>query len=675
MMKLVKQLIKKVLGDTESRSFEQTLFIGMIIFGIFESILMTISNIFNKDHIDTLITLSILIFCTNAYYFARYKKKYFLMSTFLLTAFVDYVAYFNTGGINGPIPYILILLLAFVLIYSPLKRHFGIFVFLATGMFIIFFIEYLFPQLVISPYKTQNILNTQLLVVIIVSMCLFFVSIYFLRKSYDNERIKNQLQKELLEKAAYQKSMFFINISHEIKTPLTLVENYLDKYIERWGEDDELVIMRQNIQKMRRDILDYLNFENLERGRVSYDKPEVFSLSKFIEEKIVLFISYAKNKGILLNHNITPDIYVKINLKGIEQVLNNLLENAVKYTPERGEININLKSDENYVEFIVQNNGVVIPSEQIPHLFEPFYQLSQEKYNTQGMGMGLYIVKKILDITGGQIQVDSSKEQGVVFRVQLPFCKEKRTNEHLVSSSIVPNINPIMPKALDSAYSVKKQCLLIAEDQNDLLSYLVGELNENYNVFVADNGLAALERLESMPIPELIISDIMMDKMDGYELLEKTLADERFSFIPFIFLTAKDTTEEKVAGLDLGALDFITKPFSIDELKMKIKTIINQKTRISEAAIREVKKQFADTYSLNNKKKFEDIFNLNALKYNLTVREKEIISYIRKGSKYEEIAEILYISDHTVNRHVQNIYKKTDSTTKIGLINKMYKDV
>jgi DNA-binding NarL/FixJ family response regulator len=160
--------------------------------------------------------------------------------------------------------------------------------------------------------------------------------------------------------------------------------------------------------------------------------------------------------------------------------------------------------------------------------------------------------------------------------------------------------------------------------------------------------------------------------MDGYELLEKTLADERFAHIPFIFLTAKNTSEEKISGLDMGALDFITKPFSISELKMKIKTIISQKERISEAAIREIKKQFTDAQHLSKKQKNEEIFDINALKYNLTAREKEVITYIRQGLKYEKIGEILHISERTVTRHVQNIYNKTDSTTKIALIDKMF---
>ena len=381
----------------------------------------TIINIYNKLYFHTVISSFLVVLCLVIYYFARFKKRYFFISGPIFVATAICIAYFTTLGIHGPIPFFIIIFFVFVFVYNPPKWYFKIFIFFTLGLFALFFIEYRFPKLVGNPFKSQNEIYIHLLLSFMYCFLLSSASIYFLRKSYDNERIKNQKQKELLEKTAYQKSMFFINLSHEIKTPLTLVENYLARYIERKGEDEELVIMRQNIQKMRRDILDYLNFENLERGAISYEEQEVLSMSNLLEGKIGLFIDYASTKGIVINYYIEPNVNVKANLKGMEQVLNNLLENAVKYTPVQGEINVNLKNEKNTVKLLIQNSGVVISTDQIPHLFEPFYQLSQEKQNAQGMGMGLYIVKKILDSTGGQIQVSSSNDLGVVFSVLLPL--------------------------------------------------------------------------------------------------------------------------------------------------------------------------------------------------------------------------------------------------------------
>jgi DNA-binding NarL/FixJ family response regulator len=148
--------------------------------------------------------------------------------------------------------------------------------------------------------------------------------------------------------------------------------------------------------------------------------------------------------------------------------------------------------------------------------------------------------------------------------------------------------------------------------------------------------------------------------------------DERFSHIPFIFITAKAEPKEKIMSLNKGAFDFITKPFLMEELGMKIKAIIEQKNRISAAAIRDIKKQFTNDNLIGTIQKQDDIFNMNALTFNLTDREKEIILLVRDGLDYEKIADSLHISKHTVNRHVQNIYEKTCANSKTTLINKLF---
>jgi signal transduction histidine kinase/DNA-binding NarL/FixJ family response regulator len=535
-------------------------------------------------------------------------------------------------------------------------------------------IWFIYPLLITNHYKTQQMHQIDLFIGTITIMFLSSFCVYFFRRSYEQERAKNQHQKVLLEKLNDQKSMFFINLSHEIKTPLTLVENYLEKYIQRKGEDEELLIMRYNVQKMHRDILDYLNFENLERGRVSYSKTDVLLLNKFLEEKIEIFTPYAEKGELKLEFDIEPDILVHVNLQGIDQVLNNLLENAVKYTPRQGIINVSLKKDSNIAKIVIQNSGTEIAADQIPHLFEPFYQLAHPKLNKQGMGMGLYIVKQILDSMGSHIEVFSSKELGVIFSVSIPVIlnpgsisteKQKHTAPKLSLSSL-------SSKAADSTYLPNRPCLLLVEDNIELLQYLAEQLGDSYNVYVAINGEVALQRLETIPIPDLIISDIMMDTMNGHELLEKTLADERWTHIPFIFLTAKDDKETKMQSLAMGAIDFIAKPFLIQEVKLKIKTFREQIQRISAASIRDIKKQYSDVYLTNIKQNQEKLFETNAAHHSLTTREKEIILHLKQGMEYETIANQLHISKHTVNRHVQNIYEKVGVNSKAALIDKLF---
>jgi signal transduction histidine kinase/DNA-binding NarL/FixJ family response regulator len=669
---MMKQLIRKIVGTTDECSFEEMLYHGICFFGFIAGLMLTIVSFISQTYIGVMISLLITAFLGIMYYFARFKRRYFFFGLYSCSTLIAMAGYFLSAGIHGPTPYFFLIILVLALAYNPVKLHARIFAFHVTLICVIFLIEYGFPQLVINPCKTPQILHNMVVMGMIVSLFLIFMSIYFLRKSYDEERKKNQQQKALLEKASYQKSMFFINLSHEIKTPLTLVENYLAQYIERKGEDDELVVMQQNVRKMRKDILDYLNFENLERGRVSYDKTEPLLLSKFLETKAELFLPYAENKNIALQFNIEPDVIVKVNLQGIDQVLNNLLENAVKYTPASGTINMKLEGDTLNARLTIQNSGTEIPASQLPHLFEPFYQMSHEKLNAQGIGMGLYIVKKILDCMGGQIHVLSNKEQGVVFSVLLPLGAGSVLNIEPVIMQPIHGISVQTSKAVDSTYMTNRPNLLLVEDNNELLKYMAEQLGGSYNIYVAEHGAIAVAKLENIAVPDLIISDIMMDTMDGYQLLEATLNDERYSHIPFVFITAKDKPEEKVESLALGALDFITKPFLMPELKVKIKTIIEQKKRISDAVIRDMKKQFAGDYFVSLKQKQNEVFNANTLNYGLSSREKEVAMCIKEGLDYEKIAEQLHISRHTVNRHVQNIYEKTGANSKISLVDKLF---
>jgi len=665
----MKKLLNKVIGTTDNYLFEEVLYNGMCFFAFLGGFAAAVINLIYGMYAEIIFALLVAVFDGAMYYLGRFKKRYYFMSLYIFTVLLTSISYFRGYGFQGPISFYLLVIFIYAMVYNPVKLHVKVFAFYLFILGALFFIEYQFPQLILNPYKTKDVLHNDIVLGILIGVFMLFFGIYFLRQSYDNEKEKNQQQKALLEKNANEKTMFFINLSHEIKTPLTLAENYLEKYIQEKGEDEKLLIIRQNIQKMRRDILDYLNVENIERGNASYKDLATVPLSKLLQEKINLFAGYTRNKGVALDYDIYPDVFVQTNLKGIDQVLNNLLENAAKYTPEGEKINICLKTEKSKAKLIVQNGGAVISPEQLSHLFDPFYQLSNEKQNAQGIGMGLFIVKKVLDSTGGQIEVDSSKELGVIFTITFPMgTKDEATDLPAVINTIMPTIGPTIPKATDSQYEMDKPCLMLVEDNNELLNYLVGELRGHYNVFVADNGLTAINRLEKIPVPELIISDIMMDTMDGYELLE----NEKFSHIPFIFLTAKNTSQEKILGLGSGALDFITKPFSIDELRMKIKTVISQKARISDAAIREIKKRFTDDYHIRIKQKNDEIFNVNTLKYNITAREREVILHIQKGLTNKKIGEQLHIAENTVTTHLQNIYEKTGTSSKIELLNRMF---
>lgn len=620
----------------------------------------------------SVIPILLMFICLVAYLQARYRQQYYFLLVYISTELTLIVAYFMGFGIRGTVPYFLMSFPIFALAYNPISRHVKILSIQVLLICLLFITEFIFPDWVLNPYTSELNVYVDYSLSILSCIGLMFIGIYFLRKSYDELLKKNDEQKELIEENSKHKSMYFINLSHEIKTPLTLIENYLNRYIDRKGEDEELLVMRRNIGKMRRDIVTYLNIENIGRGKMLYADAEVFSLDKFLSEKLEYFSHYANSEHITINNDIEPSVLIKASSDGIDQVLNNLLDNAVKYTPNQGLIHVTLKKETSTAKVIVRNSGAIISADELTHLFEPFYQLSRKKMNAQGIGMGLYTVKSIIDTIGGEISVTSNESIGVEFLISLPLSTENipTTNPSISLPEIT--VAAQTTKVSDLTYYTNRSTIMIVEDNADMLRFLAEEFNKTYNVFVAENGVVALQKLENIPIPDLIVSDIMMDEMDGYELFEHTLANNRLAHIPFIFLTAKNEPATKAQGYEMGALDFIAKPFSINDLALKVKSIIDYKARTTNVSLQNMKQKFLESQQLQSKQQANDIFNSNALKYNITTREKEVAQLVKQGLKYDDIAKKLNISEHTVNRHVQNMYDKTNANTKFGLIEKLF---
>jgi two-component system, sensor histidine kinase ChiS len=210
--------------------------------------------------------------------------------------------------------------------------------------------------------------------------------------------------------------------------------------------------------------------------------------------------------------------------------------------------------------------------------------------------------------------------------------------------------------------------IMIIEDNLDMLSYLLTKLcARNYNVLVAVNGSEAIKRLKANTLmPELFICDVMMDTMDGYQFREIISKDVKYNRIPFIFLTAKSEKADKVKGLKLGAIDYIMKPFSINELMQKIESIINLTGKKKELFINTILKT-----SIETKPSSDERFNFNCIQFGLTQREIEIVKSIEKGSSYKEIGTNLFISYRTVEKHVQHIFKKVEVGNKVELLKKL----
>lgn len=499
--------------------------------------------------------------------------------------------------------------------------------------------------------------------VVFIALVIFTSKFYFENKKKESIIIKQKDELEsfnkYLKQTNEQKTNFFINLAHETKTPLTLIDNYLEKDIKKRGASEEIEIVKQNIYKLQRDMINFLDIEKIDRKQIFYNHNQIIDFSNILSLKIIMFKEIANKKDIKIKSEIEENIYIKIDPYAIDRIINNLIDNAIKYTKNGGYIDVSLKLNNGKVEFIIRDTGIGISKEEQENIFKPYYQVSHNKSNIQGIGMGLNITKKIIDEVGGKIEVESKINEGTKFTIRLK--KHILTDKDIIQEMIeystpVSNITDI--KLKEEKYNESKNNIFIVEDNLEMLSYLQDNLLDKYNVFYAKNGKEALEKLKNIPKPDIIIADIMMDVMDGYEFYENIKKGEVFTDIPFLFLTAKSGINEKIKALSKGAIDFISKPFDLNELLFKLNNILEVNIKHEKKFIESIyKTSKVQLKEVDNKIEAIDYDKLKG-KYNLSNKEVEICKLIKEGLMNKEIGQRLNKAESTIKNYIKIIFEK-----------------
>jgi signal transduction histidine kinase/DNA-binding NarL/FixJ family response regulator len=484
------------------------------------------------------------------------------------------------------------------------------------------------------------------------------------------KRVKQRTKK--LENVMEAKKTTFINLAHETKTPLTLINNYLNEYIEKHGENQEIKVIKNNVKRLTNDIVNFFDVESYERGFSMYNHDRVSNFTSLLRDKVALFEVVANKKQIKLSADVESNLYVKAHPGAVDRIVNNLMENAIKYSDSGASIQVRLFSENDKVVFRVKDSGHGIPEILKDKVFEPYYKLSVPGRNSDGMGMGLSIVKKIVSDVNGTIDLTSQVGEGTEMTVYLPIAygPDEVVKEGVSSEDINFAYNQIL---LEESIDGDRPFILVVEDNVEMLTFLRNKLHSKFNVAVARNGREALERLNSLSSLDLIISDVMMNDMDGLEFCKAVNSVERHAHIPFIFLSAKSSTEDRLAGLSLGAVAYLDKPFRVEELIAKVESILMNRKRQREAVVSKAYQAvFTDKHephrSVSSKR---CAFTDNCRKYHLTAREVEVIRLLIKGIPYKVISADLSISEKTVGKHVSNIFAKVGVNNKIELISRL----
>ncbi|MCA9731494.1 MAG: response regulator [Deferribacteres bacterium] len=442
---------------------------------------------------------------------------------------------------------------------------------------------------------------------------LFVLSvIWWRRNDLKRQRIRNELQNQRFEAQKLRevdelKTRFFANISHEFRSPLTLILGPVERMLSKAPNSfyqQNLTMMHRNAQRLLQLINQLLDLSRLEARQMHltlYRMDAGFLLRGLTQS----FASTAEQKNIELEQSITPLLQkVWIDRDKFEKIVSNLLSNAFKFTPATGKISVSLRSFKKHVpgfEIIVKDSGEGIPAAEAEKIFDRFYQLNGSTTREhEGSGIGLTLVKELVDLQKGEIHVESEIGVGSTFTVWLPNNPhELMTNEERKTCRIVgdghENYETVqkVKKALPTTPDTRKICadsaapnkdrpvVLVVEDNPDVRWYIRSYLEVEYHIVEAENGFEGLKKARACR-PDILVIDLMMPKMNGIDLCRKLKTDDRTSHIPIILLTAKADAQTKIESFETGADVYLTKPFDAKELRARLKNLLRQRRLLME---------------------------------------------------------------------------------------------
>ncbi|MDZ7624504.1 MAG: ATP-binding protein [Ignavibacteriaceae bacterium] len=429
---------------------------------------------------------------------------------------------------------------------------------------------------------------------------ILMLGLYVLRRyELSRIRLKNRLKLESFETQKLKeldemKSGFFANISHEFRTPLTLILGPAEQLEQNESDDnkkEKLHTIKRSANRLLRLINQILDLSKFEKGKTKLicEEGDVVNFVKGITNS---FSSIAERKNITLQFvSEASNIQTYFDRDIFEKIFYNLLSNAFKFTPQGGTIEVKISQPASgFCKISVKDSGVGISEEDLPKVFNKFFIVEDiSGFTEQGSGIGLALVKELVELHKGTITIESKINEGSTFVISIPIGKDflleeeiakVKAEEIFISESRVSEfldeevVQIESGNGKDDVNSVDDSLIaLIVEDNSELRKYIAANLPSDYKIIEASTGKEGCEKAIEI-IPDIIISDVMMPEMDGYSLCKKLKADERTSHIPVILLTARAGEEDKLNGLGTGADDYLTKPFSSKELVIRVRNLI-----------------------------------------------------------------------------------------------------
>lgn len=425
-------------------------------------------------------------------------------------------------------------------------------------------------------------------------MLVIFALALALRMRYmESEVVRIDADLQAATELDAMKTSFFTSISHEFRTPLTLIMGPLEKLFDETKsrqKKERVGMILRNANRMQNLITQILDLAKLQSSKLQLEVSE-HDFSKHIRTIATAHESLSDSKGVSFTTRIPEtEMPLYYDREMMNKIVNNLLSNAFKYCTPGGDVSISVAAENDRVDLSVENSGEPISVDDQDRIFEHFQRIDGADGQAEGSGIGLSLVKDLMDLHHAAIIVRSEPDEKIGFTASFQVGSDHFKPEDLVDTSeihateyeIQPQISAASPGEIDEAIKDKEQPqVLVVEDNADMRQFISEELEDTYTISSAVNGKLGLESAREA-IPDLIISDVMMPEMDGFTFLEKTRQDPLLCHIPIIMLTALSTDEAKFKGLETGADDYLLKPFNTRELRIRVANLIRQRERLRE---------------------------------------------------------------------------------------------
>ena len=555
-----------------------------------------------------------------------------------------------------------------------------------------------FSIVVKAPFYTSN-LAIFIYFILIVSAIITAHKIIISREQYSNRIKLETFQRKKTEELAELKTKFFSTITHELKTPLTLIKAPIERILLEEKDESKIKnfeIINRNANRLIKLVNQILDLRKFEKGLEKLEIQE-YNIIKFSETIFKQFENEAIHRNLRMNFiSNVKSLLIWFDLEKMEKILLNLLSNAYKFTPDGGAITLKLdnKIKMSRLHVSVIDSGTGIKPEDQSQIFQRFSNIDSTNFSNQGgSGIGLSLAKEYINLHNGDISFKSKVGKGSEFTFDIPtnkssyieYVEKTPEEENLVDESFEENNETQKEEDSDRLGNKNLPLMLIVEDEMDMREFLQTSFNKNYNVIVANDGLEGLTKATKR-IPDIIISDVMMPNMDGYEMCKKLKTDIRTSHVPIILLSAKGDSKSKLSGVEFGADDYVGKPFQLSYLITKSKNLIEQRDQLKVSFIKQhstkISKIQVSSLDENFLKKVVELIEKNIGKSELNVK---MLSELVRMSHTNFYRKIKGLTGQTANDFIRSIrlkkaaqllktkqYNVKEVMFKVGFSNRSY---